>query len=94
VKFANIFIPFHQPQIREGGRLEKPDTCPDDLYQLMLECWTFEKEERPTFESCLKKLQAVQSQMVRREIVHCPGGMVKWYWEQMGREILSGMGIG
>ena len=34
-----------------GYRMPKPDTCPDPLYSIMLECWRSEPEERPTFES-------------------------------------------
>ena len=35
--------------IEDNKRLEKPDQCPNDLYQLMLECWQLDDASRPTF---------------------------------------------
>ncbi|CAG0880872.1 unnamed protein product [Darwinula stevensoni] len=32
-----------------GERLPLPDACPNDLYQLMLQCWSKMPSERPTF---------------------------------------------
>lgn len=29
--------------------LPQPETCPDDLYQLMSRCWSKELDERPSF---------------------------------------------
>lgn len=34
---------------REGERLHHPDSCPPDVYQLMLQCWDKTPTERPTF---------------------------------------------
>lgn len=34
---------------REGERLHHPDSCPPDVYQLMLQCWDKKPSERPTF---------------------------------------------
>ncbi|XP_066156235.1 proto-oncogene tyrosine-protein kinase ROS isoform X1 [Euwallacea fornicatus] len=42
--------------VRGGGRLGKPTDCPDDLYSLMLKCWAFEADKRPTFKHCLEVL--------------------------------------
>ncbi|XP_019628266.1 PREDICTED: fibroblast growth factor receptor 2-like [Branchiostoma belcheri] len=35
--------------IKDGGRLEKPLYCPDELFALMEDCWTILPEDRPTF---------------------------------------------
>ncbi|XP_052781912.1 hepatocyte growth factor receptor-like [Mya arenaria] len=35
--------------IKDGRRLEKPDFCPEEMYQIMLRCWSWEPEARPTF---------------------------------------------
>lgn len=34
---------------REGERLHLPDSCPPDVYQLMLQCWDKTPTDRPTF---------------------------------------------
>ncbi|EDS26442.1 fibroblast growth factor receptor [Culex quinquefasciatus] len=36
--------------LKQGNRLEKPENCPDGLYNIMRECWQFEARERPTFD--------------------------------------------
>uniref|UniRef100_H3A142 Tyrosine-protein kinase n=2 Tax=Latimeria chalumnae TaxID=7897 RepID=H3A142_LATCH len=33
-----------------GYRMPCPDTCPEELYELMMKCWRNYPEERPTFE--------------------------------------------
>ncbi|XP_066299172.1 uncharacterized protein [Branchiostoma lanceolatum] len=35
--------------IKDGGRLEKPLHCPDELFALMEDCWKTLSEDRPTF---------------------------------------------
>lgn len=39
---------FHRPDSAFDA-LPQPETCPDDLYQLMLRCWREELGERPSF---------------------------------------------
>ncbi|CAM1295286.1 sev (predicted) [Pycnogonum litorale] len=46
--------------VREGGRLNKPDNCPDDLHQLMLVCWSYVPEDRPAFKFCLEQLEELK----------------------------------
>ncbi|XP_060523893.1 proto-oncogene tyrosine-protein kinase ROS isoform X2 [Cylas formicarius] len=54
--------------VRVGGRLGKPTDCPDDLYVLMLKCWEFEPENRPTFKYCLEVLDRAHQQHMRNPI--------------------------
>ncbi|XP_078465914.1 hepatocyte growth factor receptor-like isoform X2 [Lampetra planeri] len=44
------------PYLLRGRRLLQPEYCPDDLYQLMLECWSHKPEMRPTFTSLISEL--------------------------------------
>ncbi|XP_075237189.1 activated Cdc42 kinase isoform X1 [Lycorma delicatula] len=34
---------------RDGERLHRPDACPPDMYNLMLQCWNKSPADRPTF---------------------------------------------
>lgn len=40
--------------IESGGRMDCPAACPEPMYKLMKECWTYKHEERPDF----KKVEA------------------------------------
>lgn len=35
--------------IESGNRMESPPACPEPMYALMKECWTYKHEERPDF---------------------------------------------
>ncbi|XP_078416259.1 proto-oncogene tyrosine-protein kinase ROS-like [Cetorhinus maximus] len=59
--------------VRTGGRLEKPNNCPDNVHQLMLKCWTREPHKRPSFqyiESCLEHLKS-SPQGGQNALVYC-----------------------
>jgi len=51
-------IPYHEignddqviTKIIEGQRLEAPHNTPEDLENLMLACWEYDEEARPSFE--------------------------------------------
>ncbi|RZC34249.1 proto-oncogene tyrosine-protein kinase ROS, partial [Asbolus verrucosus] len=51
--------------VRRGGRLGKPTDCPEALHNLMLKCWEFEGEKRPTFKYCLDVLEHLHLQNLR-----------------------------
>ncbi|KAI5092647.1 activated CDC42 kinase 1 isoform X3, partial [Silurus meridionalis] len=34
---------------KEGERLPKPEDCPQDIYNVMLQCWALKPDDRPTF---------------------------------------------
>ncbi|XP_031333150.1 proto-oncogene tyrosine-protein kinase ROS isoform X2 [Photinus pyralis] len=49
--------------VKGGGRLGKPVDCPDKLHELMLKCWSYEPERRPTFKYCLSMLDDLHVKM-------------------------------
>ncbi|XP_071110149.1 activated Cdc42 kinase-like isoform X4 [Haliotis cracherodii] len=46
-------------------RLEKPDLCPVEYYDLMMKCWEHEPEERPTFSQIFLKLPQIRPVQVK-----------------------------
>lgn len=46
----------------EGERMEKPTNCTDEIYQIMLGCWSRECEDRPTFQSLKEQLFDMQKE--------------------------------
>ncbi|XP_022793930.1 receptor-type tyrosine-protein kinase FLT3-like, partial [Stylophora pistillata] len=43
--------------LKSGYRMDKPVVCSDELYELMLNCWREDPEERPSFEQLITKLE-------------------------------------
>jgi len=46
----------------EGNRMEKPNNCSDEIYQIMLACWSRECEERPSFQTLREELFDLQKE--------------------------------
>jgi proto-oncogene tyrosine-protein kinase ROS len=40
-----------------GGHLDIHSECPERLQNLMLRCWSYNPEERPTFAECLEQIR-------------------------------------
>ncbi|OWA50259.1 Hepatocyte growth factor receptor [Hypsibius exemplaris] len=58
--------------VMSGGRLTQPTSCSDDLYHLMLHCWSRQPEHRPDFEEIWVALNA----LMKREPVDREGYML------------------
>ncbi|XP_077332442.1 tyrosine-protein kinase ZAP-70 [Lithobates pipiens] len=43
--------------IDKNERLQCPAQCPKEMYELMLECWTYKMEDRPNFETVENKMR-------------------------------------
>lgn len=44
-------------QVENGYRMSPPPSCPQALYEIMLECWKKDENDRPTFETLQWKLE-------------------------------------
>ena len=44
-------------QVTQGYRMPRPHGCPDQLYDIMLDCWRMEPCNRPTFETLQWQLE-------------------------------------
>ncbi|XP_052285358.1 hepatocyte growth factor receptor-like [Dreissena polymorpha] len=45
--------------LKTNRRLEKPDFCPDEVYQVMLRCWQWEPDDRPTFSELVTSIPEI-----------------------------------
>jgi Protein tyrosine kinase. len=45
--------------LQNGGRMQQPATCPDELYQIMLQCWESSLYERPLFHELVAQLEGI-----------------------------------
>lgn len=48
-------------RVMRGLRLPQPQYVGDELYQLMLNCWQMDRDERPTFQELEANLQSLLS---------------------------------
>lgn len=47
-------------RIKDGYRMDKPEDCPDDVYDIMLTVWDINPDKRPSFKSLSKKLDQMR----------------------------------
>ena len=57
---------------RKGILLARPNGCPDDVYQIMVDCWSFEDEDRPTPNRVREQLSAIDMDSLRRQYIELP----------------------
>lgn len=50
--------------VRTGGILDRPDNCPEYLYQLKLKCWSYVPEDRPTSCFILEQLETFYQRLL------------------------------
>ncbi|XP_075227577.1 receptor protein-tyrosine kinase sevenless [Lycorma delicatula] len=62
--------------VRSGGRLGRPINSTDDMYELMLKCWSFHQESRPTFKYCLDILEQLKAKCQPTRLVSTHNGHI------------------
>ncbi|XP_061729622.1 fibroblast growth factor receptor homolog 1-like [Cydia pomonella] len=50
IPYAKISVYKLYNHLESNNRLEKPDDCSNEMYDMMKSCWAFKPEDRPTFE--------------------------------------------
>ncbi|KAL7633469.1 UNVERIFIED_CONTAM: hypothetical protein RMT77_016002 [Armadillidium vulgare] len=46
-------------RVKDGYRLEKPDHCKREIYNIMFYCWDADQRQRPSFSELVKSLEAL-----------------------------------
>jgi serine/threonine protein kinase len=45
--------------VKRGERMRRPETCPLEVYELMLDCWHLRADQRPPFDQIADRLKAI-----------------------------------
>jgi len=53
--------------IKTGYRLERPDMCCDEVYELMTECWRENPTTRPSFSELIGRVEAIMT----KDVTYC-----------------------
>lgn len=71
---SHYFILFlHFAQVRDGYRLEKPEHCRRELYNIMYYCWAKDPQDRPSFSELVKLLdKLLLTEMDYIQLEHFP----------------------
>jgi hypothetical protein len=59
-------------QYIKKSRLEKPEACPDEVYQIMVATWQSIPEERPSFKELHSQLEAIFQRIKNPMTVYTP----------------------
>ncbi|KAI4872298.1 hypothetical protein NFI96_027726 [Prochilodus magdalenae] len=63
--------------IQSGSRMDCPAGCPEPMYELMKECWTYKFEERPGFVKVEEKIRAYHYSISKKTATEANGEAVK-----------------
>lgn len=47
--------------VEKGYRMEAPEGCPSEIYEIMKQAWDLDVEKRPNFAQVLKKLEHLKT---------------------------------
>ncbi|XP_020625832.1 tyrosine kinase receptor Cad96Ca-like [Orbicella faveolata] len=50
--------------LKTGYRMERPDMCCDEVYELMSECWNEDPSSRPSFSELIDRLEVIMTKDV------------------------------
>jgi hypothetical protein len=56
-------VQFVPNRVRDGYRLSKPSSCPDEIFDLMTNMWDKDPEARPTFTQIRQRLEEIDGQV-------------------------------
>ena len=62
-------------KVREGQRLEKPEHCDREIYNMMFYCWDKDPSERPTFQGLVQVSPSVVSPKIKCNFLFTESGV-------------------
>ena len=63
--------------LRDGHRMDCPQSCPAEVYYIMRECWAADPANRPTFSKLIDDLDRILTYQVRPRVRHVNRGSLK-----------------
>ncbi|XP_075287388.1 tyrosine-protein kinase Fes/Fps isoform X1 [Opisthocomus hoazin] len=60
VPYANLSNQQMREAVEQGMRLDPPEQCPEEVYQLMQRCWEYDPHKRPGFSAIHQDLIAIR----------------------------------
>ncbi|NXV06858.1 FES kinase, partial [Cettia cetti] len=60
VPYANLSNQQTREAVEHGMRLDPPEQCPEEVYQLMKRCWEYDPHKRPSFSTIHQDLVAIR----------------------------------
>ena len=57
-------------RVMRGMRVPQREYMTDEVYQLMLQCWQLDLDERPTFLQMKNELEQLQDDIMSKNILH------------------------
>lgn len=64
----------------EGGVMERPENCPDRLYDLMRKCWQHRPSARPSFLEIIDSL---------RDVVNDDFKRISYFYSKEGQDLFN-----
>ena len=56
------------PFLQSGNRMDKPDICPDSIYEIMCYCWEYDPVNRPLIKEINKLINTFVEDVVCPEV--------------------------
>jgi len=69
VPFYNTSDEEVEQKVLTGSRLSQPQSCPDQVYSIMQECWKEKQSDRPEFKDLKLKLQGQYDEALRSQAI-------------------------
>ncbi|XP_041321006.1 tyrosine-protein kinase Fes/Fps isoform X2 [Pyrgilauda ruficollis] len=60
IPYANLSNQQTREAVEHGMRLDPPEQCPEEVYQLMQRCWEYDPHKRPSFSTIHQDLIAIR----------------------------------